>query len=187
MTEQTTERRIIADSAAQMDWKDINWFSPDEFPEGVLEHVEAELVLSLEGYRDLLGYPVIPSPLPGGWFRKDGSPTSRHYAFNRLSDGGGVFPQCDIRHAFLVAMSCVWWGGIGVYLDTTGPSGKPEPMLHLDLRINLPKTVWMRYEGRYIYPVRSTAERNEFWQRLAEVSQPEPNPEPQPERQEQAA
>lgn len=187
MTEQTTEPRVIADHAALLNWDDLDWFSPDEFPPGVLEHVEADLVLALEGYRDFLGYPVIPSTNPKGWFRKDGDSGSRHYAFNRLSDGGDVFPQCDIRHAFLVAMSCVWWGGIGIYLDTDGPSGKPEPMLHLDLRINMPKTVWMRYEGRYIYPARSTAERNEFWQRLAEVSHPEPNPEPQSELLEKAA
>lgn len=163
------ELKIISDHADAMDWSGLDHFSKDEFPDGVLEHVEAELILSLDGYRDVLGCPVIPSPVVDGWFRKDGSESSRHYAFNRLSDAGDVFPQCDIRHALMVAMSCVWWGGIGVYLDTTGPSGKPEPMLHLDLRPSMPRTVWMRYEGKYIYPMNSPEAMAEFWQRLGDL------------------
>lgn len=164
------EMKVIPDHAGLLDWDHLDHFSPDEFPDGVLENIEADLVISLEGYRDVLGFPVIPSPVVAGWFRKDGSATSRHYAFNRLSDGGDVFPQCDIRQAFLVALNCQWWGGIGIYLDTTGPSGQPEPMLHLDLRPG--RTIWMRYEGRYIYPARSGAERNEFWRRLGDLKYP---------------
>jgi len=152
------------DAASLLNFNELEHFDADEFPDGVLDHIEAELVLNLEGFRDILKHPVIPSPLPGGWFRKDGSPTSRHYAFNRLSDGGDVFPQCDIRHAFMVAMGCRFWGGIGIYLDTTGPSGKPEPMLHLDCRDK--RTVWMRNNGDYIYPMRSADERRQFWELL---------------------
>lgn len=152
------------DHAGLLDFNELEHFTPDEFPAGALDNIEAELVLGLEGYRDLLGHPVVPSPVAGGWFRWDGSTTSRHYAIGRLSDAGDVFPQCDIRDAFLVAMGCPWWGGIGVYLDTTGPSGKPEPMLHLDLRAK--RTIWMRHEGRYLYPMNSAKDRAEFWHLL---------------------
>lgn len=163
-----TELKVIPDHAAALDFGELDHFSADEFPEGVLMRMEADLILGLNEYRETLGHAVVPSPVLGGWYRLDGSVTSRHYAVNRLSDACDVFPRCDIRDALLVAMGCVWWGGIGVYLDTTGPSGHPEPMLHLDMRPD--RVIWMRYEGRYIYPLRSEAERVEFWQRLGEVA-----------------
>ncbi|MCV6589688.1 MAG: hypothetical protein OIF57_11730 [Marinobacterium sp.] len=152
--------------ASDMDWDDVNWFNPSEFPGGVLDHVEGALIMALDDFRALLGQPIVPSPVPGGWCRNDGSTTSRHYAVERLSDAGDIFPQCDIRTALLHALGCEWFGGIGVYLDTTGPSGKPEAMLHLDMRPE--RVLWLRYEGRYIYPLRSAGEMAAFWQRLGE-------------------
>lgn len=155
-------------SADVLDFAEIDHFSRGEFPDGVLERVEDELILSLNEYRSRLGYPLVPSPLVAGWYREDGSVTSRHYAVDRLSDAGDLFPQCDIRRAFLVAMGCEWFGGIGVYLDTNGPDGEPQPMIHLDLRPG--QTIWMRYEGRYIYPLRSDAEQAEFFKLLSEAA-----------------
>lgn len=153
--------------ASELDFDQVDHFSRGEFPGDVLEHVEADFILGLSEYRKRLGKQIAPSPVIAGWYRLKGRKGSRHYAVDRLSDAGDIFPQCDIRDALLVAMACDWWGGIGVYLDTTGPSGKPEPMMHLDGRDN--RVIWMRYEGRYIYPLRSTAEREEFWKRLSEV------------------
>lgn len=155
-------------SAATLDFAELDHFSRGEFPGDVLERVEDELILSLNEYRGRLGYPVVPSPLVEGWYRAEGSETSRHYAVGRLSDAGDLFPQCDIRRAFLVAQGCEWFGGIGIYLDTNGPDGKPQPMIHLDLRPE--RIIWMRYEGRYIYPLRSAEEMAEFFKRLDEVS-----------------
>lgn len=157
----------VLDSAASLDWRSIDYFSASEFPIGVLEHLEADYVVELSEYRHRLGHPISPSPLSDGWFRLDGSEISRHYAVGRLSDAGDLFPHCDIRDALMVALGCEWWGGIGVYLDTHGPTGKPQPMLHLDRRAK--RVIWMRYEGRYIYPQNSAEERKEFWQRLGEL------------------
>lgn len=159
---------IVRDHADAMDWRGVRYFTKNEFPEGVLKHLEAEFILSLEGYRDRLGDVILPSPIKSAWYRTKGSMTSRHYAVDRLSDAGDIFPQCDIRKALMVAMACKWWGGIGVYLDTTGPSGRPEPMLHLDMRLE--RKLWMRYSGRYIYPMNSQEELNEFFKRLGEMS-----------------
>jgi len=156
------------DSAAELDFGSVDHFERHEFPGDVLEHIDGDYVLGLSEYRDRLGHQVVPSPVIEGWYRTEGSEGSRHYAVGRLSDAGDVFPKCDIREAFMVAMGCEWWGGIGVYLDTTGPSGESEPMLHLDQRAG--RTIWMRYKGRYIYPMNSAAEMNEFYQRLSEVS-----------------
>jgi len=155
------------DAAAELDFGAIEHFDAGEWPGDVLAHIDADLVLALNEYRDQLGCAVVPSPVVGGWYRTDGSVTSRHYAVDRLSDAGDVFPQCDIREALLVALGCDWWGGIGVYLDTTGPSGKPEPMLHLDQRPE--RVIWLRHEGRYIYPMSSPGAMAEFWKLLSEV------------------
>lgn len=154
----STSQRLSADS---LYFSALKHFQRDEFPNGVLENIDNELVLGLDEYRQRLGHPLVPSPLAGAWYRKDGSKTSRHYAVGRLSDAGDVFPQCDIRDALLVALHCDWWGGIGVYLDTNGPNGKPQPMLHLDLRPQ--RQLWLRYQGQYIYPLRSANERRRFW------------------------
>lgn len=154
--------------ASDLDFSLVDYFSRGEFPSDVLKHVEADLVLGLSEYRKRLGKQVQPSSVVAGWYRQGGRKGSRHYAIERLSDAGDVFPQCDIRDALLVAMGCDWWGGIGVYLDTNGNDGTPQPMLHLDSREE--RVIWMRYQGRYIYPLRSESEREEFWKRLSEVS-----------------
>lgn len=158
--------------ASLLDFENVDHFGRSEFPADVLEYIESDLVLGLSDYRERLGHAVEPSAVVAGWYRAGGSEKSRHYIGQgksspvRLSDGGDVFPQCDIRDAFLVAMGCDWWGGIGVYFDTNGNDGKPQPMLHLDLRPG--RVVWMRHEVRYIYPLRSESERKEFWKLLGE-------------------
>lgn len=162
----------VDDSAVSLDFEIVDHFEACEFPGDSLQFIEAELVLALSEYRERLGYPVVPSPVLAGWYRFGGSVISRHYVgpdsgeVERLSDAGDVFPKVDIRKALLVALGCEWWGGVGVYLDTDGPSGKPEPMLHLDLRPG--RRLWMRYKGRYIYPLRSSRELAEFFARLDE-------------------
>lgn len=150
--------------------QDIEHFAPGEFPGDALNHVEANLILALDEFRAKLGEPVLPSPVLAGWYRTTGSQGSRHYAQGRLSDAGDVFPDCNIVHALLTAMRQRAWGGIGVYLDTTGPNGQPWPMLHLDLRPG-EQVLWMRLPGnRYVYPQSSAADRQEFTRRLAEVA-----------------
>lgn len=162
---------LFMPKATDLDFaQDVGHFAPGEFPGDALSHIDAELILVLDELRDMLGAPTLPSPVLAGWYRTSGSTGSRHYALGRLSDAGDVFPDCNIVHALLTAMRQRKWGGIGVYLDTTGPNGNPWPMLHLDLRPG-EQVLWMRLPGnRYIYPQSSTAARQEFIQRLAEVA-----------------
>lgn len=42
------------------------------------------------------------------------------------------------------------FGGVGIYFDTNNNHGKPQPMLHLDLR-PVP-LIWYRNNGKYFYP-----------------------------------
>ncbi len=155
---------MIVMQASKLDFGLVDHFSASEFPGDALDHVEEDLIFALSEFRERLGAQVIPSPVVAGWYRMSGSPISRHYAVKRLSDAGDVFPQCDIRKALLVAMGCDFFGGIGIYLDTTGPSGKPEAMMHVDLRPG--RLVWLRYEGKYIYPLRSAEEMAKFFKLL---------------------
>lgn len=165
--------------ASDLDFDTIRHFQPGEFPEGTLEFMDAELIRQVGAFRQALDNAVVPSPLKAGWVREDGSETSRHYIgavrrdedgneqSERLSDAGDLFPYCDIRHAFMTALSLPF-GGIGVYLDTHGPDGKPMPMMHVDLRPG-PRQIWMRYKGQYHYPYRNERSMKLFFQKLAEV------------------
>lgn len=157
--------------AATLDFaQDVEHFSPGEFPGDALNHADADLIIALDEFRSLLGMPVHPSPVLAGWYRTTGSAGSRHYAVGRLSDAGDVFPDCNITLAWFTALRQRTWGGIGVYLDTRGPSGNPWPMLHLDLRPG-EQVLWMRLLGnRYIYPKSSPGARHEFLKRLGEAA-----------------
>lgn len=140
----------------------LNHFTADEWPAGVLHRMQPALIVQLDALRERLGQPIHPSPLPDGWARTTGSTTSRHYAVNRLSDAGDVFPEGDIRDAWLAACGIRAFGGIGVYFDTHF-RGRPWPMLHVDLRPG-ERIMWARIGGRYVYPHRSPAERDTFFE-----------------------
>lgn len=147
--------------ASELDFSTLEHFTPGEFPAGALEHAEAELIQRLDEFRDRLGQPIYPSPLPAGWFRTSGSTGSRHYAVGRLSDAADIFPEANVIDALLVALRQRCWGGIGVYFDTHGPDGSRWPMMHLDLRPG-DQVLWMRVDGEYIYPLSSSAARQTF-------------------------
>lgn len=145
-----------------------SWLGPQSyqsFPEfaeyGIpLELVSASLLVTLQSVRDKTGIPITPSPLSDGWVRTSGSETSRHYAVNRLSDAGDIFPakgRCLELWARLLETSNI--GAIGLYADTNGPDGSPWPMIHFDLRDARQKVLWGR-DGEYFY---LPQDRVEFW------------------------
>lgn len=174
--------------AADLDFNKISHFKTGEFPviktgagvRSVLEFTDANTLRAINKFREKLGHGVSPSPLTAGWVREGGSQTSQHYIgpihldedgepqSQRLSTAGDLFPYCDIRQAFMVALGIPELGGIGIYLDTKGLKGTPQPMVHLDTRPGR-RQIWMRYEGRYIYPERGGAEMDEFYRRLGEL------------------
>lgn len=137
--------------ASDLDWSKINNFKKSEFPEGVLDKLDASIIRKLDGFREALKCAVNPSPLVAGFAREAGKETSRHYAVNRLSDAVDVFPSCDVFYALIVAVQC-GFTGIGIYFDTYY-KGNPRPMLHLDTRPGQ-LVVWTRVNGEYdtIFP-----------------------------------
>jgi len=66
-----------------------------EFKKIDLSKVDAALIHQLQFLRKRSGVPMIPSPARGAWSRTWGSRGSRHYAIDRLSDAGDLFPERD--------------------------------------------------------------------------------------------
>lgn len=157
--------------ASELDFdREVFHFSQHEFPAETLDNVSADLVFALDKLRDQFGDVIHPSPLAAGWYRKDGSSTSRHYAVGRLSDAGDVFPQGDVLRAWVVAQSIPEIGGIGLYFDTNGPNGEPWPMMHIDLRPQ--RLLWARHKprvakkSRYVYPANGGDQKRVFYELL---------------------
>ena len=131
-----------------------------------LDKLNAATLITLQTVRDRTGIPVIPSPLPDGWARTDGSKTSRHYAVGRLSDAGDIFPargRCMELWARLQAVQNI--GAVGLYCDTRGPDGAPWPMIHFDLRNARNKLLWAR-DGDYFYLHKQPGR---FWQIVQKI------------------
>lgn len=171
--------------ASDLDFSQIRYFSAREFPNirtdvgtfSVLNFLEAGVIRALDRFRDRLGHPVVPSPVAGAWIREGGSRTSQHYVgpiklyengepqSQRLGVAADVFPLCDIRYAFLTALSMPEFGGVGIYLDTHR-NGRAAPMMHLDLRTGT-RQIWLRDREGMLYPGRGDDEMKRFWQKLA--------------------
>lgn len=169
--------------ASDIDFSTINHFHQGEFPaiagRSVLEFTDADLVRALDTLRSRLGHSITPSPVTAGWVREGGSRGSQHYIgqitiedgeaqSQRLSTAGDIFPNCDVRDALIEALGMPEFGGIGVYLDTTGPRGTFQPMMHVDIRTG-PRQLWIRYDGQYVYPAKGEGEMDFFFSKLAEV------------------
>jgi hypothetical protein len=161
-----------------INWNEISYFSPNYPSEAVFKQVQdlidPALIRAIDQYRGLLGARIDPSPLPEAWARH-GAPNSQHNVETdingkpiRLSRAGDVFPDCDIKTAFQVAVGCGLFGGIGVYFDTQY-NGEPRKMMHLDIREIKVSIWWARVNGVYIYAHRED-ERDLFFKALADAN-----------------
>ena len=144
-----------------INWKEIKHFKKHEFSEDPDIYAEPELILNLERYRILLNNKVHPSPREGTLARfEDEDKYSQHYAMGRKSTATDVFPDGDPLIAWMLAISCGLWGGVGVYFDTTYLY-KPKIMLHLDLGRN---RLWYRVNGVYCNPLLNTSSARKLMQ-----------------------
>ena len=145
--------------------KQSDYLNFPELEEIDLSRVDRKLILGIQALRTLSRIPMIPSPVEGAWSRVEGSVNSRHYAIDRLSDAGDLFPARDrLMDVWLYAVQMPELGGIGVYFDTDGIDGSPWPMIHLDLRPT--RLLWACYElgGERIYEYFPA---KEFWNVIA--------------------
>lgn len=131
-----------------------------------LHLLDCNLILTLQSLRERSQILIWPSPNPEGWARLVGNVKSRHYAVDRLSDAGDVFPKRGrAMELWVIAQQYERIGGLGLYSNTTGPDGYPWVMMHFDLRPSA-RTFWVRENGRYWY---LHSEPREFWRGIDRI------------------
>ena len=131
----------------------------EEIPSYVARYMDRLILSRIQAYRNMLKSPFSISMANGALIRFGGRKTSEHYVgvsskgplikLSRAIDG---FPDCNIFKAWTTALSSGMFSGVGVYFDTKNNHGKPQPMLHLDLRPA--PLIWYRDKGEYFYPYR---------------------------------
>jgi hypothetical protein len=118
---------------AMINWDIVENFKPYEFIDDT-DMVEPELIYSMDSLRNRAKNRIFPSPVRGSMVRFDGSETSQHYAVGRLSTAIDIFCEGYPMVSFIEILNTKNFNGIGVYVDTNGPDGKPWTMFHIDIR-----------------------------------------------------
>lgn len=132
-------------------WSDVDHFRPSEFA-GHLDELAAAVIIALDLYRKLVGFPVQISPATWG----NHSSRSYHYRLSGRNEfvwAIDVFPECDLLYAWMIAVRCSFWGGIGCYPFWEWKNKKLRGGLHLDIRRQDPyRAIWWRdRNGRMSY------------------------------------
>ena len=126
--------------ASHLKFDNIRFFNANEFPGGVLENLEAGLVLTLNAIRKRVPESAswTPSPLFSAHIRDDDS-GSRHniQGGERLADATDGFVTWPyLQHYFIELNRHPEIGGFGIYPDMTyGGKFRSRPMIHVDLRL----------------------------------------------------
>ena len=143
-------------NALSLDWdKEITpRIRQHEFPAGVLEHMDANVILALSDIRTEVGRPLLPSPVFGAHVRHSVT-GSRHSTRDgqRLSDATDFFVAWEDAWAYLeTAERHPNINGIGIYTDMLfrdGPEGT-WAMIHIDCRPENLKADWVGWrESRF--------------------------------------
>ena len=132
--------------ASELDWAELPNFSASEWPDGVLDHMDAQVVDVLQAIRRNTG-PLHPSPVERAHVRHEES-SSRHSTMGkaRLSIATDVF--CQWSDAPGVVTEALWsptvWG-IGVYDAMRFRGGEPGDwcMVHIDVRGESERSCWI--------------------------------------------
>lgn len=126
-------------------------FKPNEFPDGVLEWLDARILTNvLFPLRDLAGIPLKPSKLVRAHVRSEvGGSQHCTNAGTRLSTAIDIHVADFEQMLKVVALAedIPEVGGIGMYFDTN------TPMIHLDLKeVRGRRLLWIRDKnGKYHY------------------------------------
>lgn len=135
-------------NARDMEWGEIPRFSPEEWPEGVLEHMSPRIIHTLSAIRHALpaSHVITPSPIARAHVRHEEG-GSRHCTNgrDRLSDATDVFMEWPhVWAAWIAAQRVMRVGGLGLYTDMVwaGQQGR-KAMLHIDTRPE--RLVWVAW------------------------------------------
>ena len=149
-------------------WQSLKYISPNEFIDDITL-ANPQLFINLNQTRITLNKSIHPSPVEGSLARLYGRKTSAHYAVGKLSTGVDVFIEGIPLRNFNTLIRQNLFTGIGIYLDTNGPDGKPWVMFHLDMRPipliwfaekNIKKSGWV-----YTYE----SDRVDFWKKFRDL------------------
>ncbi len=127
-------------SKKEIDWGLVPNFSPKEFAEDPNKFSDPKIIYLLQEARNRYQKRIFPSPVKGTVARFGGSPDSQHYVgpspenITRYSTALDIFPEGIPFEFYTILLGIQGIGGIGVYLHTKGPDGKPWVMFHKDLR-----------------------------------------------------
>ncbi len=153
-------QNVWEDPASELPWRLIPHFYPYEFA-GHIDEISGAIVLALEAFREDLKHPVYVSPATWGTHSKK----SWHYGLkgrNKYAQALDVFPKCDLRLAWMRALKCGFFSGIGVYPFWKFQSRDIKGGLHLDLRRSARTAMWWQdKKGKYRY-LNSTSEIVKF-------------------------
>lgn len=159
-------------NALSLNWsKDVtSRITQSEFPAGVLEHMNANVIIALSDIRTEVGRPLFPSPVAGAHVRHTNT-GSRHSTRNgqRLSDATDFFVAWEDAWAYLEAIERhPNINGVGIYTDMlfrAGPEGT-WAMFHIDTRPADQKLDWVgwretrNHSMKYVYKQQRLAEYN---------------------------
>jgi len=118
----------------KINWKDITRFAPSEFPEDPDKYAEPELIYRANFYRIKSNRIIKPSPVSGALARFDGGDSEHVVKDNKKSSALDIFQEGIPIENFTLLFSLRLFNGVGIYLDTAGPDGRPWIMFHIDLR-----------------------------------------------------
>jgi len=122
-----------------IDWAKVPNFKSEHFPESPDMFAEPDLIYALQAFRTKVRRSIFPSPVAGALARFAGGTETQHYVGDALkpirkSTAVDIFVEgIPISNLFCL-LSIPNIKGIGIYLHTTGPDGKPWIMFHIDIR-----------------------------------------------------
>ena len=146
-----------------------NWpvaFQPSEWPEGVLNHMHANVFMALFKLRTLSTVPMVPSSLASAHVRHSGASMHSTQGNMRLSTATDMHVKTvsDLLRVMIAADAEQDITGFGMYFDTN------TPMFHIDTG-RPSRLMWIAFknakgEREYLY---RENDRVKFYKKLGEL------------------
>lgn len=159
-----------------IDWTKVYKLSPGEFSEDPDKYADPLLIYSLSNTRKKTKSRMFPSPIRGALARHDGRKSSQHYVGDkkgpvRMSTACDVFCEGVPFANYTTILESGLYRGVGIYLDTNGPDGKPWVMFHLDIRT---KGYYNSLSTPLIWIVEKEMKEDDSWEDIYKFPQTDP-------------
>ena len=146
-----------------INWDEIQYFKPEEFPEGVLYYLMPEMVYILDNIRDISDVPIYPSPVYEAHVRHDCADSFHCVSEDGFSTATDFFVKWeDAMTVYHTLIDIPDVGGVGIYDDKVY-NGEPHCMFHIDDRPDA--LMWVYKDGEYTYNTNAFA----YYSKLLEI------------------